>query len=147
MHSKVRCCCPYDNDPSQSQLPVHCPLWITVGWKLDWIFFSPDDPIFPSPISKENDLAPMLLEFWQRLLNCMNVVVTWRSGKVANENEQGVGWISEAATYCFLFSRIDIDDFRISREGWTKCDLIFIRRNNLHCENWTIELWAPAQQI
>ena len=81
----------YASDPSQSQLPVHYPLWITVGWKWNWIFLSPHDPIFQSPICEENDLAPILLEFRQCLLHSMNVVVTRGSGEMADENEQGVG--------------------------------------------------------
>ena len=89
VHSIVGCY--YASDPSQSQLPVHLPLRITVGWKLNWIFLSPDDPIFQSPICEENDLAPILLEFRQCLLHSMTVVVTRGSGKMADENEQGVG--------------------------------------------------------
>ena len=58
----------HGNHSSQSQLSVHFPLWIAIGRKLSCrIFLSPDYPIFPSPISKENDLAPILLEFRQRL--------------------------------------------------------------------------------
>ena len=79
-----RCCHSCSKHPSQSQLPVHSPLWITVGRKLNWIRFSPDTTIFQGPICEENDLTPILLEFQQRFFHSMNVVVTWGSGKVAD---------------------------------------------------------------